>query len=302
MLKRDTPASKQAHSFGIIKTHYEEYIETEKTREDPHAQFSRILGLSGGIFGKRKSVTPKIQKAELEPVEIPDESELIQHLEKASINDVTSLSQRLAQVYSTPKISELYPIPRSLRAKRSKRCRACRHILVRPEAKPLAIRYRHKLLAMNYIPAITLSPLNLASDKQTYILRLTNPLYDSIKVSLATPPQTTTKYRITLLCPDFEVGPNADVWDQTSAVVRPTDLKKPINAEEGAIWDSGRNWTSTILEIVPPEDNNKVEQLEISMFVKLVYETEIEKEEDECGKAKLVKVDREIGFWSVIGI
>lgn len=43
-----------------------------------------------------------------------------------------------------------------LQAKRTKRCSTCRHILSKPEAKSTSIKYKIKLVACNYLPAIEL--------------------------------------------------------------------------------------------------------------------------------------------------
>src|SRR5580765_4010294 len=52
---------------------------------------------------------------------------------------------------------ELRPLRIPLRSKRSKRCPACTHILIKPEQKAQSVRYKIKLVAANYLPAITVS-------------------------------------------------------------------------------------------------------------------------------------------------
>lgn len=41
-----------------------------------------------------------------------------------------------------------FPLPQMLRAKRTKRCRGCHHILVKPESKPSATKFKIKLMAL----------------------------------------------------------------------------------------------------------------------------------------------------------
>lgn len=100
-----------------------------------------------------------------------------------------------------------------LHSKRSKRCPACTHILIKPEQKAQSVRYKIKLVAANYLPAIVvalphthatnaeaakrLGKSNLEDDRgasaagmhagKTYPfhLALTNPLYDPIQVRLS---------------------------------------------------------------------------------------------------------------------
>jgi dynactin 4 len=115
--------------------------------------------------------------------------------------------------------SDLKPLRIPLHSKKSKRCPACRHILVKPEQKAQSVRYKIKLVAANYLPAITVVLPHLADaarratavrgstpaaaaaaaaaaagsddagDMQAgktypFQLALTNPLYDPIQVRL----------------------------------------------------------------------------------------------------------------------
>lgn len=107
--------------------------------------------------------------------------------------------------------SELKPLRIPLHSKKTKRCPACRHILIKPEQKAQSVRFKIKLVAANYIPAMTVafppSPDSIrqrgAGTKQAptedtsgagglhaggtfpFHLALTNPLYDPIHVRLA---------------------------------------------------------------------------------------------------------------------
>jgi dynactin 4 len=107
--------------------------------------------------------------------------------------------------------SELKPLRIPLHSKKTKRCLTCRHILIKPEQKAQSVRFKIKLVAANYIPALTVafpsSPDGArqrgAGTKQAPVedkngasglhaggtfpfhLALTNPLYDPIHVRLA---------------------------------------------------------------------------------------------------------------------
>jgi len=188
-------------------------------------------------------------------------------------------------------ISELRPIPTLLRTKRSKRCAACKHILVKPDFKPTSTRYRIKLIALNYIPLVTLKPLNpnswssssslppisvsddradpvvppLPPNKPTqFLLTLRNPLFDPVRVSLATPAETPgrLRHRVTVLCPQFEIGANSDVWDDTlgsgkGGGGRDGGMAGGMGsgvAEAGKVYERGRNSVAVVLEVVPASD------------------------------------------------
>ncbi|SLM35546.1 Dynactin p62 [Lasallia pustulata] len=199
----------------------------------------------------------------------------------------TSPAQRSSQAPPPPRfLSSLRPVPALLRTKRSKRCRTCRHILVKPEAKVQSTRYRIRLVAVNYLPRITLKPLPAsaatASTTTTttppppsldlaalpplhplqLVLTLTNPMYDAVKITLATPRRTPglPGHKVTVLCPQFEVGASADVWDEALGAEAKRDARskgadvegegKGREAEAGKVWERGRNWTSVVLEVV----------------------------------------------------
>ncbi|KAI9803712.1 MAG: hypothetical protein M1833_000624 [Piccolia ochrophora] len=127
------------------------------------------------------------------------------------------------------------------------------------------------------VPNPSITPLLTPHTPTQYLLHLTNPLYDPIHVSLATPTHTPGRIasKITILCPQFSVGANTDVWDEalgasissssasalsashrgatpgaaTTAPAAAADGTK--QAEAGKVWDKGRNWTSVVVEIVP---------------------------------------------------
>lgn len=112
-------------------------------------------------------------------------------------------------------LSDLKPLRIPLHSKRSKRCPACTHILIKPEQKAQSVRYKIKLVAANYLPAITVAlphaqqalteaakrtlgkSTSAAEDDRTpatglvagktypFHLALTNPLYDPIQVRLS---------------------------------------------------------------------------------------------------------------------
>jgi dynactin 4 len=200
----------------------------------------------------------------------------------AHLAETASLAQRLFQQSGsssgtphTRLVSDLRPMPTLLRTKRAKRCAACKHILVKPESKPTSTRYRIKLTALNYIPLVILKPMpgnavakpaSGTTDDTTlqphrphqWVLTLKNHLFETVKVSLATPAVTPGRlgHRVTVLCPQFEVGANSDVWydaldDKRASVTMSVPRGDVGVAEAGKVYDKGRNWTSVVLEVVP---------------------------------------------------
>jgi dynactin-4 len=321
--------------------------------------YSRIMNLyssAGAKKQKRGKPTPMREAAsELEGLSIYDtalDAVAIERIKKDGWSNTPSQTQKLAQ--SDPHVqfeNDLRPIPTLLCTKRSKRCRSCRHILSKPESKITSTRYKIKILALSHIPRLSIRALpnnatpsiaptpGLSSASQTpfnygnlrsgipihFLLQLSNPLFDNIKVTLATPSTTLGKVqtRVTILCPQFEVGANTDVWDDAlSTSVPSTSRGSAVDGqiEAGKVWDRGRNWTSVVIEVVPgflrpitgfSQDQNELDELdedddllEIPIFVRLEFETEANAEDRGLGDSRGSKGEkerREEAFWTVIG-
>lgn len=281
--------------------------------------------------------------------------------------NVPTTSQLLAQ-YPSPlgnptatHTSALKPMPTPLRTKRSKRCATCKHILVKPELKVTSTRYRIKLIAQNYIPHVTLKPLpnpnnpiytittigidgspsiKLPPNKPSqWILTLRNPLFENVNVSLGSPAVTPGKYghKVTILCPEFSIGKNGDVWDDASLVTTTSTASSGLSisggmprsetttglANEqvaGKVFEKGRNWTSVVVEIVPCSIvtmNGEVvgqdeDVIEVPVRVRLEWKvTDEQALRDVSGSARknsdLAKEgdddgSRELAYWMVLGI
>ncbi|KAF5333012.1 hypothetical protein D9758_015186 [Tetrapyrgos nigripes] len=141
--------------------------------------------------------------------------EFMSHLEKRS----RCRYSRTAVGLQLGSIITEQPLRIPLHSKRSKRCPACTHILIKPEQKAQSVRYKIKLVAANYLPAITIAlphqvekfghasaeaakrpygkaaaPTEeekeamgglVAGETYPFHLSLTNPLYDPIQVKLS---------------------------------------------------------------------------------------------------------------------
>ncbi|EKM51670.1 uncharacterized protein PHACADRAFT_150266 [Phanerochaete carnosa HHB-10118-sp] len=175
--------------------------------------------------------------------------EFMRHLE--TVEEVATLDQRWGNSWVTsPRSIDLKPLRIPLHSKKSKRCPTCRHILIKPEQKAQSVRYKIKLVAANYLPAITVSlphmqaalamlrrsgranaePQDgtmLAGKTYPFHLSFQNPLYDPIQVRLhvqrAIPPTQpnapeTEKARrppfaITLPTQAFPIAAFAEAWE-----------------------------------------------------------------------------------------
>ncbi|EFY97530.1 dynactin subunit [Metarhizium robertsii ARSEF 23] len=278
-----------------------------------------------------------------------DESSMIKKLTNDGWQATTSSEQRAHQVSAGRFQDELRPIPYLLRTKRSKRCPACRHIISKPESKVASTRFKIRLVAKSYIPTITIRPMHptaapvpvtsrpAVNDEAPltplkpyqYILTFKNPLFESIKVTLATSNTTPGRFasKVTVLCPEFEVDANTDMWDDAlKDEGRDNGRKRDEGAGQGEtakIWERGRNWVSIILEVVPaslrPEhqtllgkDKDDVDDsplkedediLEIPMFIRMEWEADAQHDMVSAhGKDKEAKEKRELAYWCVLGV
>ncbi|KAL8802278.1 MAG: hypothetical protein Q9182_003930 [Xanthomendoza sp. 2 TL-2023] len=321
------------------------------------SSLARIMSLytnSGSGYGKMSTQKPTIMRESssldegLRITSTTADKDRIVKLRDEGFNDTTTPSQRSEQLHTPCNFTtDLRPIPMLLRTKRAKRCRACRHILVKPEAKIDSTRYRIRLLARNYILTVNIKPLHpSASHKplnlndlqpfQTsqFLLSLRNPMFDPVTVTLATPNRTPGRWghKVTILCPQFDIGANIDKWDEALSSANPDQQKagrstqrfgdprfeyvgqEGKTAEAGKVWEKGRNWTSVVVEVgvVDVHANNDgaaaataaedwgdedEDVLEIPVFVRMEWEAEVEEKGKETGKEK-----RELAYWMVLGV
>ncbi|KAJ5692788.1 hypothetical protein N7462_002211 [Penicillium macrosclerotiorum] len=249
-----------------------------------YASSSRLSGLYGG--NKKSKSKPPVMREALtasEGLRIAPEGKDSAIIERLASSDcgwdgVASIAQRSEQLPDVRFVDEVLPLPVLLRTKRAKRCKSCKHILVKPETKPQSTRFRIRLIALSYIPLPTLRPLASSSSMVSnptpspdldaltplrpihVLLTLKNHMFDPVRITLATPSVTPGRVasKVTVLSPQFEIGANSDVWDEAlqGATAPIGDLRAPgLRGEKvpeaGKVWDKGRNWTTVVLEVVP---------------------------------------------------
>ncbi|KAJ7746579.1 dynactin subunit 4, partial [Mycena metata] len=221
--------SSAAHSHRVRTNSITAAASAALARDIPGVSKHNPLGRStrgGGGSNKDKSVNKDEMPEYRSRVDIVAASglgtgggdsdvEYMRHLE--NVTEVANLEQRWINSWATSlQTADLKPLRIPLHSKRSKRCPACAHILIKPEQKAQSVRYKIKLVASNYLPAITaalphhLEAANADTAKRTlgkstaappdddrgaaggihagktypFHLALTNPLYDPIQVRL----------------------------------------------------------------------------------------------------------------------
>lgn len=278
-----------------------------------------------------------------------DESSGIKKLMRSQWGDTLSTEQRLGQLEPVHFQHELRPIPYLLRTKRSKRCPTCRHIITKPENKVTSTRFKIRLVAKSYIPTISIRPLHPTAapipvaerpglpveealkplKTYQYIVTFKNPLFDNVKITLAAPNKTPGRFAstVTVLCPQFEIDANIDMWDDAlrddNGDAKRKGEESNGQAAAGKIWERGRNWVSIIVEVVPPSlrtehldltaqpgetvDKSPLRDgedvLEIPLFVRMEWEAEAQHDVGSApGRDKDAKEKRELAYWCVLGM
>ncbi|KAI5860015.1 dynactin p62 family-domain-containing protein [Durotheca rogersii] len=258
------------------------------------------LGGGGGLKPKAKASAMREAEGAGEGFRAADldEGAAVARLRRGGWRGTVTGEQARWQVEEGARFTdELWPIPYLLRTKRSKRCPVCRHIISKPESKVGNTRWRIRLVANNYIPSISIKPLNPAAaaaaagateasgpggllqplQPAQFLLTFKNPIFEDIKVTLATPAATPGRFasKVTVLCPEFHIDANTDTDMYLDDVLKEGDREGarrrhrgdesgggggtgagagpggPHQAEAGKVWERGRNWVSIVVEVVP---------------------------------------------------
>ncbi|KAI7195958.1 hypothetical protein KC363_g1174 [Hortaea werneckii] len=228
------------------------------------------------------------------PNEDPDTA-ILARLRDLSWDETASPAQRLTHPLNTFARfkSHLWPIATRLRTRKGKRCKTCRQFVSRPDREVSRLKYKIRMPASQHIPRLLFRPLYpptlpsaigpgaaLAGKPdfrlkvedlqpapplaqgitQQYVLTVKNPIFEPVKINLATPAVTPGKVgsRVTILCPSFTVGPAGDVWDEAlssttagTATTASTDASQQSGAGGGreaamaSLTGKGPNATST---------------------------------------------------------
>ncbi|KXT04437.1 hypothetical protein AC578_3620 [Pseudocercospora eumusae] len=340
------------------------------------ANLARIMSLYGGLsYNALKKTREKPQPmreagnsaeglSAFTADKVPEDDEVLRRMKKLHLDGTAAPEQRFTSPhnYEARFADELWPIATPLKVKRGKRCRTCRQILARPDNKVGSARYKIRLLAITHMPRLLLRPLQpvipapnpsfrlrpepLDQSKlrpyqtQQYVLTVRNPIFDPVKVTLATPTTTPGKVssKVTILCPTFAIGASGDKWDdalEASTISSGSDGSRRAamasltgsadtdrQPEAGKIWEKTRNSTSVVIEIVPGSlsrrrpsivsDSNQSgdeeelseddDVLEVPIFVRVDWEHEPTEIQDSEKKARGETIHKELAYWCVLGV
>lgn len=367
-------------SFKNLQKFYKEQLSEATDPPNPYsnspynspANLARIMSLYGGLsYNALKKTREKPQPMReagglaegLASFTVDDgharDDELLSRMKKFGLDGTTTQAQRLAAPsnYEARATDQLVPTATQLVVRRGKRCRTCRIYLARPDQKG-GFRYKIRLLSANFIPRLTMRPLNAQPPTQTmsfqlrpepieetklmphqtqqYVLTVRNPIFETVKVTLATRATTPGKIasRVTILCPSFTVGPASDRFEDALAdsTIGGDGSRRGALAsltgsadsdrqpEAGKIWERTRNSTSVILEVVPgalkrrasivsTSESESVDEelaedddiLEIPVYVRVEWEA-LPHAVEAAHRSRDERVPHELGYWCVLGV
>lgn len=200
-----------AARLALLQDHYRSLAQREKLEKESkrfigrklsYMQLSDKYGLtrrraglppmspaSSGI-GSLTAEDPKgvqLAPAEAKPIE---EVEILPEdifENEVDLCQITTLSQRLAQVESQPElVKDLFPKHKYLMIKRSQRCRKCEHNLSKPEYSPSSIKFKIQLAAYYHVPEVVIFRVNeeviKPGAKVDFVLKIVNPTQHATQV------------------------------------------------------------------------------------------------------------------------
>ncbi|KAI8338322.1 dynactin p62 family-domain-containing protein [Choanephora cucurbitarum] len=285
-LQKNEEALPEAKEFDQLKEHFEKHLRVNAPPSLPTSflSFSSSAAFSKYI-GNQFHHDSQMQQGKVDDIhdyepstKIADEDvKLLETLTTLrNVDGIATLPQRFTQLHDQPyELSKIHPQRIHLAIKRSKRCRNCRHILIKPEQKAQATRFKIKLVAMNYIPTITLLqlprktfPLQIGVPAQ-FVLKFTNPLYEEMSITLATPQikknkteageQDEIKGKVTILSPHFIVGAYHETIEYDDEIYSVGGSSRRNNgsasgaASADGVYEKRNNYTSILVEVVPEQ-------------------------------------------------
>ncbi|KAH7106767.1 dynactin p62 [Auriculariales sp. MPI-PUGE-AT-0066] len=245
------PFLRAPHNGAIAHSHSNPIISAASSALARDISLPGLTKYSGLLAGRRGHSSRSSEKTSKDREELAEfrarveagssakavdgERDWIARLER--VEDVARVEQRWTSSWmGTSRARDLRPLRVPLHSKKSKRCPMCRHIIIKPEQKSQSVRYKIKLTATSFLPAIavTVPPPTAtaaaaaAADPtatiqfnagRTYQFRLafTNPMYESITVTLAVqrPPllKGRPSFAVSLPSPAFGVAAFAEAWE-----------------------------------------------------------------------------------------
>ncbi|KAG0047218.1 hypothetical protein BGZ83_007689 [Gryganskiella cystojenkinii] len=303
--------------YDRLKEHLEKYFRINGLK--PGIPSSLLSSIQTGTIQSLRHVSAANHKAQLSDdiahytpaVQVMEDTENLEKLMSVvSLDETTSMKQRLCQLQNqTYSTQRLQPQRIHLRIKKSRRCRSCRHILIKPDQKAVATKFKINLVALSQLPNITIAQVQqpmIVQTVSTVILRFTNPRQEEAQVSLQVGDGAQPNHGVRIISKEFSIAPFNEVWEYEVGT-----LTAPPGQFQEDVYDKTANSTSIALEITPVAPG----QVKIPLLVTFGFKAR--KPQTEMGSPKLPSelvlsgtvppapeveyVDKKVSFWTVIG-
>ncbi|KAG0204439.1 hypothetical protein BGX28_003621 [Mortierella sp. GBA30] len=303
--------------FDRLKDHLEKYFRAHSLK--PGLQSSLLSSIQSGTLQSLRYVSSASHKAQQSDdiahytpaVQVMDDTENLEKLMSVvSMSETTSMKQRLNQLQNqTYSPQRLQPQRIHLRIKKSRRCRSCRHIIVKPEQKAQATGFKINLIALNQLPNITIANIQpmIVQTVSRVILRFTNPRHEEAHVSVQYGSGAMPNHGVIIHSPSFSISPFNEVWEYEVGVIGTA----PGSAHED-VYEKTANSTSIALDITPMAAG----EVKIPLLVTFTFKARKLQSDTESPSlpTQLVVsgskdhpapeheyVDKTVTFWTIIG-
>ncbi|KAG0376849.1 hypothetical protein BGX24_007129 [Mortierella sp. AD032] len=303
--------------FDRLKDHLEKYFRVHSLK--PGLPSSLLTSIQSGTLQSLRYVSNSSHKAQQSDdiahytpaVQVMEDTENLEKLMSiTSLSETATMKQRLKQLQNqTYSTQRLQPQRIHLRIKKSRRCRSCRHILVKPEQKAQAIGFKINLIALSQLPNITIAGLQpmIVQTVSRVILRFTNPRHEEAHVSLRYGDGAIPNHGVVIHSPSFTVSPFNEVWEYEVG----TMVTGPGAVQED-VYERTANSTSIALDITPAAAG----EVKIPLLVTFTYKAHKLQSDTESSALptqlvvsgskdhpapEIELIDKTVAFWTVIG-
>lgn len=264
-LLKDVPSLINQPGFGAGRTK----TPTKKTdRDEQIPQYSAKMTWDAGREERRYvGVKQELHEGKaLGAIGRKEQNQLEFLQEQTDESQISNLAQRWSELNDqSVRQADLGPCRVPLRTKQTKRCPVCRHIIIRPESKPISSKYKIRLLALSRLPEIYIrTPNSIATGDRrksafgtlnrrkniivdeenlqagrTYLFEASfiNPLDESMMVRLhlaRAPPSTNESHSFSASSPNK--GIPMSVSSRYAWSVSPTSSNFPVSAYN-EVWE-----------------------------------------------------------------
>ncbi|KAF9971940.1 hypothetical protein BGZ73_005011 [Actinomortierella ambigua] len=305
--------------FEKLKEHYEKFLRSNTMKLGlpstllSSLQSGSLQSLRFMTSGNQKSQQPDDLAFYTPAVQIKEDAEVLEKMmSMTSVNDVSTMNQRLKQLqHQTYFKEQLRPQRIQLRIKKSRRCRSCRHILIKPEQKAQATQYKIYQIALNLLPAITVSSVQplIVQTTSKVVLRFTNPRQEETQITVQYGDGAIPRHEVVLRSERFSVSPFNEVWEYEVGTIAAAP-----GAQQESVYERSANSTSILLEVTPVAEG----EVKIPLFITFTYKTRkipsdpvgsdlqnqiVLRNVGEGGQLPAHEYeDKTVSFWSIIGL